>query len=267
MAGDIRKIWLRLLAALLFTKRPITIRTLASITIKGLCVGLLAIGCANQHAVVSDNPLAGHPAAEALSTNDSPPVAAPKLKRANFEGEPKSLNAQHVADWVVDSGDNGHMPFVIVDKIDAKAFVFYADGRICGAARVLLGFARGDDSVPGIGDRNLSDVLPEERTTPAGRFVASLGYNTNGKDVLWVDYQDAVSMHRVITTNPQEHRLERLSTSSPLDKRISYGCINVPAKFFDDVVSPTFTGTSGIVYVLPEIRSNNEVFAKYYDVK
>ncbi|HYA40369.1 MAG TPA: hypothetical protein VEF34_03645, partial [Syntrophobacteraceae bacterium] len=144
---------------------------------------------------------------------------------------------------------------------------FYGGGRIRGAARVLLGLAQGDDSIAGIGDRNLSDVRPEERTTPAGRFVASMGYNTHGKDILWVDYKNAVSLHRVITTNPKERRLERLSTPTPRDKRISYGCINVPAKFFDDVVIPAFTGTSGIVYVLPEIRSNREVFARYYDVE
>ena len=108
---------------------------------------------------------------------------------------------------------------------------------------------------------------PEERTTPAGRFVASLGYNVHGKDVLWVDYATAVSLHRVITTNPKERRLQRLASPTPLDHRISYGCINVPAKFYDNVVSPAFTGTYGIVYVLPETRSNSETFASYYDVE
>jgi hypothetical protein len=32
-------------------------------------------------------------------------------------------------------------------------------------------------------------------------------------------------------------------------------------------VSPAFTGTYGIVYVLPETRSNSEIFASYYDVE
>ncbi len=39
-----------------------------------------------------------------------------------------------MADWVVDSGDNRGMPFAIVDKTDAKVFVFDADGRLRGAA-------------------------------------------------------------------------------------------------------------------------------------
>ena len=267
MTKGIRRFRLRLLAASRFAKRSRMMRTLASSVTGGLCAGLLAIGCAHHQSVVSITPSAEHRATAVLSTNDAQPVPAHEPRKANFEGEPKSRNAQRVADWVVDSGDNGGMPFVIVDKTDARVFVFYGGGRIRGAARVLLGLAQGDDSIAGIGDRNLSEVRPEERTTPAGRFVASMGYNTHGKDVLWVDYKNAVSLHRVITTNPKERRLERLSTPTPRDKRISFGCINVPAKFFDDVVIPAFTGTSGIVYVLPEIRSNREVFARYYDVE
>ncbi len=159
------------------------------------------------------------------------------------------------------------MPFVIADKIDAKAFVFYANGRLRGAAPVLLGMARGDVAIPGIGDRKLSDIRPEDRITPAGRFVATLGSNSHGKDVLWVDYDGAVSMHRVVTHNPKEHRLERLASRNPLDHRISFGCINVPVKFYEDDVSPSFTGTNGIVYVLPDKRSISEIFESYYDVE
>ena len=109
----------------------------------------------------------------------------------------------------------------------------------------------------------MSSIRPEEKTTPAGRFVAALGGNMRGEDVLWVDYDGAVSMHRVLTTNPKERRLQRLATPTPLDNRISFGCINIPAKFYENVVRPAFTGTDGIVYVLPETRSAREVFASY----
>lgn len=190
-------------------------------------------------------------------------MTAHRPKRASFELERASHEARHVADWVVDSGDNDGMPFAIVDKADARVFVFGADGRLRGAAPALLGLARGDDAVPGIGTRALSSIRPEERTTPAGRFVAALDRNLRGKEILWVDYDGAVSMHPVITTKPEERRLQRLATLTPLDNRISYGCINVPAKFYDKVVRPAFTGTDGIVYVLPETRSAREVFASY----
>jgi hypothetical protein len=168
-----------------------------------------------------------------------------------------------MADWVVDSGDNHGMPFAIVDKAQAKVFVFKADGRLRGAAAALLGLAQGDDSVPGIGNRKLSTIRPEERTTPAGRFVASLDRNLKGEEILWVDYDAAISMHRVITSNPKERRAQRLASPSLVDKRISYGCINVPVKFYENVLSPAFTGTDGVVYVLPETRSAREVFGSY----
>jgi hypothetical protein len=113
----------------------------------------------------------------------------------------------------------------------------------------------GDDSAPGIGDKKLSAILPEERTTPAGRFVASLDRNLKGGQILWVDYDAAISLHPVVTSNAKERRAERLASPSPLDNRISYGCINVPADFFKNVISPAFAGSDGIVYVLPETRS------------
>ncbi len=184
-------------------------------------------------------------------------------KRANFQREAPSVQARQIADWIVQSGNHSGLTFAIVDKTAAKVFVFHPDGRLRGAAPALLGIARGDDSVPGIGERELSDMPPEVRTTPAGRFVASLGRNASGKDVLWVDYDAAISMHRVIDSNPKERRPHRLATPTPLDNRISYGCINVPVKFFDDVVSPAFEGANGIVYILPEVRPLKKVFAAF----
>jgi hypothetical protein len=212
-----------------------------------LLSGLLATG------------LLPHPAGAA----DEAESATRPAKRANFEQEIASIEARYVADWVVDSGDNRSLPFVIVDKKEAKVFVFDARGRLHAAAPALLGQARGDVAVPGIGDRALSKILPGEKTTPAGRFVAALGGNMRGEDVLWVDYDGAVSMHRVLTTNLKERRLQRLATATPLDNRISYGCINIPVKFYENVVRPAFSGTYGIVYVLPETRPAHEVFASY----
>ena len=271
-----KRIRMFLLAALRYAKSSGNVRSLAAGIAKGLCLGLMAVSFIPHQVAAAGNAAQFSNPDGSLSTNqvaatgltvEKQPAEAPDPKRANFVGEHKSRNAQHLADWVIDSGDNRGMPFVIVDKIDARVFVFDADGRLSGAAPALIGLARGDESIPGIGDRKLSDIRPEERVTPAGRFVASLGFNLHGKDILWVDYDGAVSLHRVVTSNPKEHRLERLASSKPLDHRISFGCINVPANFFNDVVSPTFIGTYGIVYVLPDTSSINKIFESYYDVE
>ena len=179
---------------------------------------------------------------------------------ADFRGTPASADARRMADWVAATGDNGALAFVIVDKAAATVFVFDRHARLTGASPALLGLARGDDSAPGIGDAKLSDIRPDQRTTPAGRFVAALGRNADDKDVVWVDYADAISMHRVITSNPREHRLRRLATATIVDNRISYGCINLPARFYEQVVTPAFTGADGVVYILPEIKSLHQVF-------
>ena len=141
--------------------------------------------------------------------------------------------------------------------------MFDPKGQLRGATAALMGLAVGDDSVPGIGQRKLSTIRPAERTSPAGRFVASLDRSPQGEEMLWIDYDTSFSLHRVITSNPKEHRAQRLATPTPTDNRITYGCINVPLKFYETVVSPSFTGTDGIVYVLPETRSAREVFGSF----
>jgi hypothetical protein len=170
-------------------------------------------------------------------------------------------DAQTLRQWVQSSADNAGAPFMIIDKRLARVWVFDGKGVMRGSSPVLLGQARGDDSVPGIGTRPLAQVRPDERTTPAGRFVVEPGRNTNHEDVFWIDYDAAVSMHRVRATNPSEKRLQRLSSPSPADNRISYGCINVPVQFFNAVVQPGFSRRGGVAYVLPEVRPLRTVFS------
>jgi hypothetical protein len=188
-------------------------------------------------------------------------AGAPSLQQADFASHPASEEARFVANWVTASRDNRRLPFVILDKREAMLFVFDARGRIIDASPVLLGAAVGDDSVVGIGQRPMEQVQPEERTTPAGRFVSQPGKNAAGEDVVWVDYPAAVSMHRVRLVDPKERRFERLASPDPAQRRISYGCINVPVAFFDTVISPVIGSARGVVYVLPETRSAREVFA------
>jgi hypothetical protein len=185
-------------------------------------------------------------------------VAASDSRGANFFGETVSDSVRHVADRIVTSNDNRNLPFIIIDKMNAELFLFNDQGQLRGTTRVLLGLARGDDSVAGIGTRKMSSIHPEERTTPAGRFTASMGHDTGGRTILWVDYDNSIALHRVVTTNPKERRLERLASASSSERRISYGCINVPVAFFEKQVVPAFTGTNGIVYIMPETRPIEE---------
>ena len=220
-----------------------------------------------ESTVVPQTDPAATPAPAAAATPAPAPAAIPAIKRADFAAEQPSREVRHIADWAIDSGDNKGLPYLVIDKVNARLFVFDATGRLRGAAPVLLGLARGDHTVPGVGDRPLSQVRPNERTTPAGRFVAERGMSTRGVDVIWVDYESGVSMHRVVTGSRTDRRLERLATPTVADNRISYGCINVPIKFYNEVVNPSFMASSGIIYVLPEVKAVREVFASAYDVE
>ena len=199
----------------------------------------------------------------ALAADEDFAAKVSALKRADFAREHTTREVRQFADWVLDSGDHKGLPFVIIDKPNARVYVFDATGRIRGAAPALLGSAPGDHSVPGIGERELSDMGPMDRTTPAGRFVSGMGVNSRGEDVLWVDYDSGLSLHRVLTTKPEERRLERLATPTIADNRISYGCINVPKKFYENIVAPAFQRTEGIVYIFPEHGSARELFGTY----
>lgn len=179
---------------------------------------------------------------------------------ADFGTEEPSPDVRLIADWIATSRDNRGMSFAVLDKRAARLHVFDARARLIGASPVLLGAMPGDDSVAGIGDRPMAEVRPEERTTPAGRFVSQPGTNSAGEDVIWVDYDAAVSMHRLRIVDPKERRMERIASELAEERRISYGCINVPAPFYVDVVKPALGRSSAVVYVLPEHKTLQEVF-------
>jgi hypothetical protein len=231
---------------------------ISGVWLRRICLGLLAAALTSPVALADEQ--AAAPAGAVAAS------AARPVKLANFDGAEAPGDVRKLADWIVTSGDNRGMSFVIVEKPEAEVFVFDSSGKILGKAPCLIGAQVGDDSVPGVGTMTLAQISPDMRTTPAGRFVASLGHDLTKNDVLWVDYADAISLHRVVNNVRSERRPERLASPTPLDNRISWGCINVPAKFFDQIVEPAFTGTSGVVYILPEVKSMHEVFPAYYDV-
>lgn len=191
--------------------------------------------------------------------------AAPRAEPAAPAEPEKPLPpvAAQVLNWVVTSGDNGDLPFMVIDKVAAVVAVFDAKGELLGQTPALFGVTPGDDSSPGVGDRELSEITPEERTTPAGRFVSKFGPAAGGRRVLWVDYATSISLHPVVTTKKKERRLHRLRTASPEDNRITYGCINVPPRFYTTVVRPHFREDIGVVYILPEVKSLAEAFPAF----
>jgi hypothetical protein len=160
------------------------------------------------------------------------------------------------------SGDHRQRPFAVVDKRAARLHIFDAAGRPLADTPVLLGAALGDHSAPGVGERAPSEIAPHERTTPAGRFVAEPGRNLEGEHVLWFDYGAGLAIHRLRPSAAYAARSERLAKGDPRARRVSLGCVVVPAAFYDSAVVPLLANRRGaVVYVLPETAAVGTLFA------
>jgi hypothetical protein len=179
----------------------------------------------------------------------------------DFGAARASDDARYAAGWVLQAADNEGLPFAVVDKRDARIYVFDASGRLVGASAALLGLTPGDQSTPDAALRTPGQPADDERTTPAGRFAAQPGRNDKGEAIVWVDYDASLAIHRLRSAPAQERRAARLASATPDDNRISLGCIVVPESFYDMVVDPVLGRGRSVVYVLPETRPARTLFA------
>ena len=177
----------------------------------------------------------------------------------------QSAAATRVADWIAASGDNGPLPYIIIDKPNAALFLFDAKGKLLGTAPVLIGVAVGDEATPGVGSKNLAEIGPAEKTTPAGRFLAKFGLAAGKQKVLWVDYATSVALHGIPPgATKKERRRQRMLSPTSEDNRITFGCINVPDAFYSKSVAPRFQRKGGYVYILPDTKPIETVFPSLF---
>ena len=188
----------------------------------------------------------------------SAPVApdqAPKNSSGNnneYASQILAADVLQVVERALASGDARGKPFAVVDKRQARIYVFDSDGRLAGTAPSLLGLAKGDASAPGVASKVGTGIPLDERTTPAGRFESEPGRNIKGEAIVWVDYDAAVAIHRLRPAPAAERRPQRLASANPDDRRISLGCIVVAPEFYDSVIAGTLGRQRGVVYVLPD---------------
>ncbi len=174
-----------------------------------------------------------------------------------------SAAAMRVVDWVAASGDNHALPYVIVDKTTASMLMFDAKGKALGTVPVLIGIAVGDDATPGVGSKNLAEIGPAEKTTPAGRFLAKFGRPIGKERILWVDYATSVAIHPIPPgASKKEQRRKRMLSPTFADNRITFGCINVPMASYGKVIRPMFGKKGGYVYILPDTKPLEIVFPR-----
>ena len=155
--------------------------------------------------------------------------------------------------------DNAGLPFVVVDKANARVYAFTPAAQLKATAPVLLGGGTGDVVLVSP-DAPMSAIPVEKRITPAGRYPSRLVIDNHGKTVLLIDGPNLITMHIVAKGTPAQRRAERLASVASDDNRVSFGCINVPPAFFTTVLDPDFRPGQGIVYVLPEKTTPAQLF-------
>ena len=97
---------------------------MAAVMTPGLCLGMAAAALVHVPAEAQERILSSQDGGAGPAPTELRPFAPAHPKRARFLGALPSGGVRQTADWVVDSDDNGSLPFLIVDKKDAKVFVF-----------------------------------------------------------------------------------------------------------------------------------------------
>lgn len=169
--------------------------------------------------------------------------------RADFAHAKASAEVRHVALWAVDSGDHLGLPFIIIDKAQARLFAFDGDGRLRASAPVLLGAARGDGA-----------VVPD---TPAGRFVAVMAMAGTQGGITWHAGGILLRLRGLLGDSAPGRGARRLASPLVDDRRISDGSIHAADAFIRKELAPLMLGHAGIAYVLPETRPVDEVLDSY----
>jgi hypothetical protein len=142
----------------------------------------------------------------------------------------------------VASTDN--LPFMIVDKVNARVFLFDGQGRIKHNVRVAQACRRRRSDAR----HRAAPVVNRPEGEPRGRFVPSLDHRHPAKEIR-VDYDTALSHHAVVKGTARNAAQSWLAASASARKpnTISYGCINVPVPFCRHLVS--LQSANGIVYI------------------
>lgn len=156
----------------------------------------------------------------------------------------ETATVQHV----VQTNDNQGKSFIVADKQAGTLTVYNAAGQELTSTPALFG-------------KTVGDSITTRNTTPSGRYDLTRATNINNSaygnsaQVLTVNGQmqannaGNLAIHRVLTSFPSENRVGRLDSATASDNRISHGCINVPASFYDAHLDNV---GDAVVYVLPE---------------
>ncbi len=140
-------------------------------------------------------------------------------------------------------------PIITADKVKGIISVYYPDTKEVIVAPALFGKVKSNK----LNMENYDKPSKFDGITPAGIYPIEKIYSwhLNSDMLVFIKGKSSVAaIHPLWTKNPDQKRVQRLLSETPLDNRITSGCINVDPVFFNQVLVKLPPGT--ILNVLAE---------------
>lgn len=139
---------------------------------------------------------------------------------------------------------------IVADKTSGKIYVYDEGLKRVEYAPALYGRSLANS----ISDINSAPV------TPSGEFRTRKVYSTQlGESITtFIEGETSIlAIHPVWLKSPKQRRLERLASDDAADNRITNGCINVPKKFYYDIMNKLDDGVKLVVLAEGVVLEND----------
>lgn len=153
--------------------------------------------------------------------------------------------------------------FLVIEKVESTIYRVNNDGSIEAQSNALVG--KDIKDVPNM-DLYYKNPRLGTRITPAGVFrIKRYTSPKYGRVIAFLEGPKATTaIHRVYLGNVHERRDERIRSGNASDRRITFGCVNVPEEFLDQIWDLP-NGT--LLFIIPETVSDAKQIRDYLTVK
>jgi hypothetical protein len=140
-------------------------------------------------------------------------------------------------------------PTITADKVNGTISVYFPATKQTVVQPALFGKVKSNKL-----DLASYDIPGKQNgITPAGSFPITkmVSWRLNEHMLAFIEGQATIiAIHPIWNGNKDQHRIQRLKSSTADDNRITQGCINVDSDFFYTVLNTVPDGT--ILTILPE---------------
>jgi hypothetical protein len=172
-------------------------------------------------------------------------VAALHARLARERAAPE---VQEVAQWAVASQDHAGLPFVVVDKTQARLFAFDPQGQLLGSTAILSSRPQG--------------VPTPVAAAPTGRFVTDTGLSAHADGIVWVNAGIGFSVYGTPAGQDAGFAPQPWASGDGDNQAVADGTLRVAGDFYREHLSNLKSQVS-VAYVLSQGQPWHEVLGNY----